>query len=165
MKTLHLVITNLCDRTCKHCCNKQYDVPNLAYVTDDDFKASNILCLTGGEPFVYSNPCNIARRYKKDYPHLEAVLVYTNAKELYDYLCEGGKIHDIDGLNISIKNLEDAEIFNTYLSNNETLSSLPMNRVYDFTSKAIVPDGFEPIERKWQKDFVPADNCIFKRGN
>ena len=119
MTTLHLVITNLCDRTCKHCCNKLYDTPNMAYATDEDFEKSDILCLTGGEPFVYANPCNLAKRYRADYPHLSTILVYTNAKELYEYLCDGGRLHDIDGLNISCKTTKDAEIFNTW--------QLPMN--------------------------------------
>lgn len=165
MTTLHLVITNLCDRTCKHCCNKLYDMPNMAYATDEDFEKSDILCLTGGEPFVYANPCNLAKRYRADYPHLSAILIYTNAKELYEYLCDGGRLHDIDGLNISCKTTKDAEIFNTYLRHDERIKALPQNRLYDFTKKAIANEHFEDINRTWQKEFKPAENSIFRRGN
>lgn len=165
MTTLHLTVTNLCDRTCKYCCNKQYDVPNLPYATAEDFKASDMLCLTGGEPFMYANPCNLARRYRTEYPHLTTIVVYTNAKELYQYLCDGYKLHDIDGLNISCKTVEDAEIFNNYLRCDERVNTLPMNRLYDFTGKAVADENFEYIHRTWQKEFIPAENCIFKRGN
>ena len=50
--TLHLVVTSLCDRNCYYCCNKEYDIHNLEYVTDDDLKKCDLLCLTGGEPFI-----------------------------------------------------------------------------------------------------------------
>lgn len=164
-KTLHLTVTNLCDRDCKYCCNKQYNVENLEYVTDKDFRNSNILCLTGGEPFTYSNPCNISKRYREKYPHLKMIVVYTNAYELYNYISWGGILHSIDGLNISCKTEYDATIFNERLRENLVIQSLPHNRVYDFTGKVIESKGFEIIHRTWQKNFIPAENCIFKRGN
>ena len=166
MLTLHLVVTSLCDRRCKYCCNNQYDVRNIPYVTDDDFEQCNMLCITGGEPFVYSNPCNLAKRYRKQFPNLKSVLVYTNAKELNDYLNGGGTIHDIDGLNISCKTKSDVKIFENSLSHHPQVIKLNMNRVYDFTGLLNdCPDGFGLIDREWQKVFQPAENCIFRRGN
>ena len=35
--TLHLLTTTLCDRHCKHCCNKQMDLNEVPYVTDEDY--------------------------------------------------------------------------------------------------------------------------------
>lgn len=163
--TLHLIVTNLCDRTCHYCCNKKYNTINTPYASENDFTISDGLCLTGGEPFVYANPCNLARRYRKDYPHLSYIVVYTNAKELYQYLCDGGKLHDIDGLNISCKTLEDVEIFNRYLVSDDRITSLNMNRLYDFTNKAVDSPHFLNIHRTWQADFVPAESCLFRRGN
>ncbi len=163
--TLHLVVTTLCDRHCKYCCNNKYDIQNLEYATDDDFRKADMLCLTGGEPFVYANPCNLAKRYRTTYPNLKSIVVYTNAKELLLYLRHGGKIHDIDGVNISVKDLDDVESLRT-LYFYDQIKQLPMNRIYDFTGR--VPSSFifgEMINREWQEDFVPAPDCMFKRGN
>ena len=166
MNTLHLVVTTICDRDCKYCCNNKYDIANLPYATDEDFQWADMLCLTGGEPFEYSNPCNLARHYREKYQNLKAVLVYTNAKELLDYLDQGGQIHDIDGVSISIKDKVDLACFEHNLSSNEELLKLNMNRVYDFTGKVdpIKYQNFNVILREWQKDFIPAKNCLFKRG-
>ena len=161
--TLHLVVTTLCDRHCKYCCNNKYDIQNLEYATDDDFRAADMLCLTGGEPFVYANPCNLAKRYRKTYPNLKSIVVYTNARELWHYLYyDGGKIHDIDGLNISCKNKSDVDYLKL-IFNNPDVINLPMNMVYDFTG--LVESGSKVIKREWQENFVPAPDCLFKRGN
>jgi organic radical activating enzyme len=64
MNTLHLVVTTLCDRNCAWCCNRQYDIKNLEYVTEADLRWAEMLCLTGGEPFEYANPC---RRFRCGY--------------------------------------------------------------------------------------------------
>lgn len=167
MNTLHLVVTTLCDRNCVYCCNNKYDIANLDYATDEDFKWADMLCLTGGEPFEYTNPCNLARYYREKYPNLKAILVYTNAQELWDYIRCGGQLYTIDGLNISIKDDADLDCFERHLTKDEEILELSMNRVYDFTCKVdpIKYKVFNVITRKWQKDFIPAENCRFKRGN
>ena len=164
MKTLHLTVTNLCDRACPHCCNKQYDIPNLQYVSDEDFRECDLLCLTGGEPFVYANPCNLARYYKNKYPHLRAVIVYTNAYELQQYILGGGIIHDIDGVSVSIKDSRDEAAFE-FLRKYPFVAKLPMNRVYSFLHTPIDDKNYEYIDRVRQENFVPAENCLFRRGN
>ena len=32
---IHLMVTSLCDRNCPYCCNKQYDLNDIPYVTDE----------------------------------------------------------------------------------------------------------------------------------
>ena len=163
--TLHLVVTTLCIRNCKYCCNNNYNLQNLEYASDDDFINADMLCLTGGEPFLYANPCNLAKRYRRTYPNLKFITVYSNAVELRAYLSQGGTIHDIDGINISVKNLDDVEALKV-LYYTPQIRLLPMNRIYDFTGK--VPESFsfgEVINREWQENFVPAPDCVFKRGN
>ena len=163
--TLHLVVTTLCIRNCKYCCNNNYDLQNLEYASDDDFINADMLCLTGGEPFLYANPCNLAKRYRRTYPNLKSIVVYTNAKELLYYLNHGGKIHDIDGVNISVKDLDDIESLKV-LYFTDQIRQLPMNLIYDFTGK--IPSNFvfgKMIKREWQENFVPAPDCVFKRGN
>ena len=163
--TLHLVVTSLCIRNCKYCCNNNYNLQTLEYASEDDFINADMLCLTGGEPFLYSNPCNLAKRYRRTYPNLKFITVYSSAVELLSYLSQGGTIHDIDGINISVKNLDDVEALKV-LYYTPQISLLPMNRIYDFTGKVRESFSFgEVIKREWQKDFVPAPDCLFKRGN
>ena len=54
---IHLLTTTLCNRDCKYCCNKQYDMNEILYVTDSELREAHTLCLTGGEPFLYTDPC------------------------------------------------------------------------------------------------------------
>jgi len=174
--TLHLVVTSLCDRYCYYCCNKEYDIHNLEYVTDEDFKKCDLLCLTGGEPFTYANPNNLARRYKQDYPNIKNVIVYTNAFDLMKHLDTCNFSHAfryINGLSVSVKDTFDAEAFRSFIYYKQFTtwwnSELKLNRLYDFTGyidkSEAANAGFEYIKREWQKEFVPAPNCIFRRGN
>lgn len=161
-KVIHLIVTPLCDRDCKYCCNKQYDMNDIPYVTDEELKDAEILCLTGGEPFKYSYPSNIAHYYKKKYPNIKKVYVYTNALELYN----DGNMYTlkyIDGVNVSIKKEADRKAFNKMV-NYEKLNLLNNNRVYIFDN--LIPDkflNFTPIYREWQQEFEPADDSIFRR--
>ena len=66
-KTIHLMVTSLCERDCRFCCNKQYSISDIPFVTDGELKNAEVLCLTGGEPFTFTNPCEIARYYKENY--------------------------------------------------------------------------------------------------
>ena len=168
MKTLHLVVTPLCNRHCPYCCNKKYDIQNLPVAHDEDFKWAEMLCLTGGEPFEYSNPCNIGLYFKLKYPHLK-IVAYSNAYELFKYLKRTRDLCGLDGINISCKTQEDVDIFNEKLSRCRSLTYLPMNRVYDFVG-TISPyyckpfvDNFDYIKREWQEDFKPAPDSRFMR--
>lgn len=171
MNTLHLVVTSLCDRKCQWCCNKQYDIKNLQYATDEDFRWAEMLCLTGGEPFEYANPCQIARHYNNTYKNIKYIVVYSNAYELSEYLFDNGPLFNIHGINVSVKNDDDLSRLRVVIPH---IYSLPMNRIYDFTGRAEEellamgcekPFPFELINREWQKNFVPAENCRFRRGN
>jgi molybdenum cofactor biosynthesis enzyme MoaA len=161
---IHLMVTSLCDRNCKYCCNKQYDLNSIPYVTDEELREAHTLCLTGGEPFIYSNPCTIAAYYKKKYKNIKNVFVYTNAYELANWL-NNFSLHDIDGLNISIKNKMDAKAFEFCLKNNPSIVSLGSNRLYVFDNLYPIEQmkSFEVFAREWQPDFNPATDSIFRR--
>lgn len=169
MKTLHLVVTTLCNRDCKFCCNNQYDIANLEYATDEDFKWCEMLCLTGGEPFTYANPVNLAARYKALYPNIKSVIVYANAVELGNYILGDTRnlFDNIDGINVSIKNAADLDVFNHVIMCTPSFLKKEKNRVYDFldTSEIKQSQYYSIIKRKWQENFVPAEECRFKRGN
>lgn len=165
-KVIHLMVTSLCDRNCPHCCNKQYDLNDIPYVTDEELKQCEILCITGGEPFAYSRPAEIARRYKYYYPNIKKVYVYTNAIELYVHCLTipHSSLEGIDGLNVSIKNAMDKAVFDGIVRDDKVLS-MDSNRLYIFDDK-LMPnhtDGFKVIKREWQEDFKPADDSIFRK--
>ena len=173
--TTHLVVTLLCDRKCPLCCNRQWDMINLPYITDEELKQTEMLCITGGEPFEYSDPVAIATYYRKKYPNIKYCTVYTNVYELNDNMI---KINEyeidgiLDGLNISVKDQRDVYALEDLLKHYDL--NLPMNRLYVFpnvwdeTMEVLENWGnrgnFEIIRREWQENFVPAPNCIFRRG-
>ncbi len=171
---IHLLVTPLCDRNCAYCCNKQYDLKDIPIVTDEELREAHTLLLTGGEPFKYSNPPVIAHYYKKHYPNIQKIYAYTNANELLNYLDYAyydDFIYDyeenrpnIDGVSVSIKNEVDKEAFDELITRS-TINKLSSNRLYVFDKK-LIPDNlgnFTLIHRKWQKDFEPASDSIFRR--
>lgn len=170
-KVIHILVTSLCDRNCPHCCNKQYDLNDIPYVTDEELKEAETICITGGEPFKYSNPDKIARYYKQRYPNIKNVYVYTNVKELYSYVndCFSGHMdpfRNIDGLSVSIKNIGDYLTFQSFYTYEISYIFENMsNRLYYFEDglKPATYDYFELIKRDWQEKFKPAPDSIFRK--
>lgn len=160
---IHLLVTPLCDRNCKHCCNKQYDLNDTPIITDDELKNAHTLLLTGGEPFAYTNPSAIAKYYKSKYPNIKNVYVYGNAFELGIYLINRHSLDGIDGVSVSIKNTKDKDYF-CIICDNKHITKLASNRLYvfgDLTPKHL--GNFQLIRREWQEKFVPANDSIFRR--
>lgn len=162
--TAHIMVTSLCDRDCRWCCNKQYDLNSIPYITEDELSRMKHIYLTGGEPFLYSNPNAIARKLKLRHPNIKQVIVYSNAFELHEYLSLGGMTTFIDGVTISIKNDLDRSSFDNCTAYRR-LMSLPKNRLYVFPGYEEIdcPTSIQKIPRTWQEEFVPAPNCIFRR--
>lgn len=164
---IHLMVTTLCSRNCKFCCNKQYDIDCVPTVKQYELGQCHTICITGGEPFQFSNPCEIARLLKAKHPNILNAYVYTNAIELLAYLSNGGKIYSIDGLSVSVKNRFDAYALNDIIANYSDAISLPSNRLFVFNNMKLRNDSveelFEIIPRKWQSHFEPAEDSIFRR--
>jgi molybdenum cofactor biosynthesis enzyme MoaA len=162
------MVTSLCDRVCPDCCNNQYDLNTIPYVTHEELQNAEEIYITGGEPFIYSNPCNIAKKYKNLYKNIKKIIVYTNAMELGSYLTNDGELSYIDGLTISIKSTLDVLTFNRYIRKNPIVRSLSKNVfIYvfpQFKDKIIYDNkNFTFKEREWQKDFKPNPNSIFRK--
>ena len=167
-KKIHIMVTSLCDRNCPYCCNKQYDLNDIAYVTQDELRKAEEIFITGGEPFLYAAPNKIAYRFKRLYPNIKHVYVYTNAFELSEYLMDGGNLGYIDGVTISIKTPHDKDIFEHYLYNNLDIKCLKSNRVYIFNN--LLDEEFIKntsnmtySHRTWQKEFTAAPDSIFRK--
>lgn len=167
-KIIHLMITDKCDRKCPHCCNNQYNLDDIPFITEEELFNCDKVFLTGGEPFAYADPYGIAKYLKKTYPNIKEVFVYTNAFELAKYLREGNRLNYIDGLTISIKNQKDEFEFQYNLRDRKDINSLKSNWVYIFpykgwTTVPISNTNFMIFMRDWQKEFVPAPDSIFRR--
>lgn len=164
-KVIHLLVTSLCNRDCKYCCNKQYDINDIPYVTDEELRECETLCLTGGEPFKYANPNEIALYYKNKYENIKNVYVYTGIEPLIDYLIHKNKTTSIDGINISIKNKMDAIVFDFFAMTDNSLEiENKKSRLYIYDDVIVInTKGYEVIHRTWQEDFVPADDSIFRK--
>lgn len=165
-RNIHIMITNLCDRNCAYCCNKQYDVNEIPVVTNEELEEAENIFLTGGEPFAYADPCMIASGLRDKYPNIKKVGVYTNAYELYEYLILREKpLWEIDTLTISIKDNRDKIAFNKYLVDFPSIVTRKSHRVYTFVGKEGIEQRswFDIYERTWQKDFVAAPDSIFRR--
>lgn len=162
-KIIHLLITSLCNRNCEFCCNKQYDLNKIPYVTDEELKNAETLLLTGGEPFLFSNPSTISKYYKSNYKNIKNVYVYTNALELFNYLNTNMISWRIDGVSVSIKTDVDLWAFGE-LVKHPYIKDLTSNRVYVFNN--LIPKelgNFKLIIREFQKDFRPATDSIFRK--
>ena len=162
-RVIHLMVTSLCVRGCKFCCNKQYNLNDIPYVNPFELKNCEILCLTGGEPFLFSNPCSLAEYFKDTYPNIKKVYVYTNAAELSYYLKKNKKVYGIDGVDVSIKVPIDKREFAEIIKN-ESIQNLTDNRLYVFDNNMPENVGnFEVFKREWQPIFIPADDSIFRK--
>ena len=163
--TAHIMVTSLCARNCPYCCNKQYDLNDVPYITNEELDQMKHIYITGGEPFSFSNPCAIAAVLQLRHANIESIVVYTNALELSMYLLSGGRINWIDGVTVSIKDEADEFAFTHNISRNPEILKLSSNRLYVFPGFEDVecPPQFTKMKREWQKNFVPAPNCIFRK--
>ena len=163
-KIIHLLTTTLCLRNCEHCCNKQYDLNQVPYVSEEELKNAEEILITGGEPIMFSNPNEIAYELKLRYPNINKVYLYANVFELTVSLESGAKLDKIDGLSVSIKTMRDYATFELLLKQIKPYENLKSNRVYVFND--LIPNSlgnFEVVERKWQENFVPDQNSIFRK--
>lgn len=168
-KVIHLMVTDVCKRNCKHCCNKQYSVDSIPVITEDELRHAETVLLTGGEPlwFLRHTVSDYAYMLKAKYPNIKRVYVYANAVELQRYLDNKGSIFYINGFSVSIKGYHDYLAFEDILMNHRNITDLSSNRLYildgsnyHFSNPFF---GFEVIKRQWQEDFKPASDSIFRR--
>ena len=168
VKRIHLMTTRLCSRNCPNCCNKLYGDDIVPFVTTEELSCCEELYLTGGEPFQFSQPAEIAKWFKTKYPNIKKVIVYSNALELKDYLEKAGRLDNIDGISLSIKDKRDVESFIEIVNLEKYMKPLKYNRVYVFNN--LLPEScntgsYVRINRTWQTldEYLPAPDSIFRR--
>lgn len=166
MKTLRLLITEKCNKSCEGCCNKQWDLNLLPVVTEEELYQYDEILITGGEPtadidalqkigLMFINRDIKAKKY-----------LYTNGFDPY-------MIYQLlkfvfDGITYTLHEQDDVtnfEIFCQFIQNmNLDKKSLRLNVFKD----VVLPD----IDlSKWtiKKDMIWIENCplpsneVFKR--
>lgn len=170
-RNIHLMVTSMCDRDCKYCCNKQYELNSIPYLTDDELSEADNIFITGGEPFKYANPVNIAwylRNRKRNLSGEDVnVYVYSNAVELRRYLYEYNNLGCIYGLTISIKTAEDyvafKEIVEWMTKARWMVKSIWVYYFDDILKPEVNNPQIKVIKREWQKEFVPDNKSIFRK--
>lgn len=138
-------------------------------ITEKELSEAENIFLTGGEPFEFSSPNNIARDLKFVYRNIKNVYVYTNAMELDHYLFHHNydttSLIHIDGLTISVKSKGDKAAFEVSLRKREAVTNLKSNKLYVFPGfeDIKINEHFEKHLRVWQEDFKPSPDSIFRR--
>lgn len=172
---LHLMVNNICNNNCPLCCNKQYDVEKIQIVSIEELKQTETICITGGEPFLSPNLTNFVFNLITQYKNIKNLYIYTSGECIQradlSTLVLWQTNYDINiGLSLGPKSSRDRENLKSYLIC-EKILELKSNRFYCFTDlDREVANTFyknnnnmQIIDRKWQRDFKPAQNSIFRR--
>lgn len=177
---LHLMVNNTCTNDCPLCCNKQYDVDDVPIVSVKELREAETICLTGGAPmFDLEALALFTSRLERHYPNIKTVYIYANGAELFSvYNIDIVRIRRVFenfpcntkvryGLTLSPKCKNDWKAIREF---SRLMQYWQSNRIYCFSDKEeteatqIFPDGnVEIVRRKWQRDFKPAPNTIFRR--
>lgn len=172
---LHLMVNKECTNDCPLCCNKQYDINKIPVVTVEELKQTETICITGGEPLLSKNLINFLESLFKSYVNIKKCIIYTSGGLLstiyLKHFLEIQREYTIEiGLSIGPKSWKDrANLIASSEIIKRNLSELSTNRLYCFTkadikiSEYYKDSNIDIIDRKWQKDFTPAPNTIFRR--
>lgn len=175
-KIVHLYIINECGKKCPMCCNKFYDMDKVPTVTADELKSADTVCLTGGDPFLYSNLQTFIDRLRKQYPNIKNLYAYTSGGALYHYLnLNWAYFSKLDGVSIAPKDVDDWMALKNILQNyryNICISAMKSNRLMVFDNqrtnfekfrKDIELSMFTILGRKWDEKFNVPENEIFRK--
>lgn len=172
---LHLMVNNICNNNCPLCCNKQYDVEKIQVVSVEELKQTKTICITGGEPFLSPNLTNFIFNLIFQYNNIKNLYIYTSGESIkradLSTLVLWQTNYNVDmGLSLGPKSKRDRDNLRSYLIY-EKLLELKSNRFYCFNDlDREVANTFyknnnnmQIIDRKWQENFKPAEDTIFRR--
>lgn len=162
MKQLRLLVTDICNRSCEGCCNKQWDLKALPIY---DFKEKfDIVCLTGGEPLLYPSKCLTSTKTIKTLDKDTSVFIYSA-------MIKNPEVHlsllnYIDGLTLTLHEPEDVTDF---IILNNSFKNLKNKSLRLNVFKGINLDGIDLSLWKvkdnieWIKDCPLPNEEVFKR--
>lgn len=112
MKKLRLLITKECDKHCRGCCNKQWDLDKLPVCKS--YKGYDEIMITGGEPLL--DPLLVERVIENisSTNHKAKIILYTGNPFLL--ACFAVSIPEISlyGITLTLHNNLDAKIFRMF---------------------------------------------------
>jgi len=85
MKSCRLIFTEICNRNCLGCCNKQFDMSEFESWKWKDVSQFNQVMVTGGEPMLFPHEVlAFGRRYREldQYPGTQLILYTAFVKDL-----------------------------------------------------------------------------------
>lgn len=150
---LRLLLTEKCNRRCRGCCNKNYDLKALPIC--NNFAEYEEIMLTGGEPML--NPPLIALAIHKIRKQSSAP-IYLYTADCSDITILLNILGIIDGITLTLhtpKDVKPFKIYNALVSEGSALSkSLRLN-----VFKGVSLKGIDLSKWKVKKDKVWIKNC------
>jgi hypothetical protein len=109
-RTLRLIYTATCNRSCPGCCNKDFDLPNLPRPTHFNYDE---IFITGGEPMLF---------YEEIVGFIKAIRLVSEAKiYVYTAFCSDASmlielLDIVDGITLTLHNTWDWGMFTQFES-------------------------------------------------
>ena len=135
INTAHIIVTEKCGNTCPLCCNNNYVLAEIPYITKEELEETKAICLTGGEPFLCKDIDKYIKTLRK---YVGKLYVYASGYELLHYI-EINSISNrldvlkqIDGFSISPKTIRDWNALNGLLKYYGSWLHGKENRLYAF---------------------------------
>lgn len=150
MKKLRLLFTELCNRNCKGCCNKDWDLYLLPKVTHWNYDE---ILITGGEPFLFGERLIF---------FLKALRIATNAK-IYIYTAKVDEAHIVaealkycDGITLTLHKESDSFHY-------DVLRSYFLQRNVELSNKSLRLNVFKGINYTKDTNWKIRDNIVWKK--
>lgn len=160
---LRLLLLEECNRRCKGCCNKDWDLPNLPKV--ETFSGYKTIMLTGGEPMLVPERIKYTTAGIRCQNPTAKVVVYTAKTDDSDALID--VLRHVDGLTVTLHVQKDVGHFRAFDAARKraglTNKSLRLN-VFANVELGTVPEGWDVKQGiKWIKDCPLPTNEEFRR--
>lgn len=162
MKKLRLLITKECDKHCRGCCNKQWDLDKLPVCKS--YKGYDEIMITGGEPLL--DPLLVERVIENisSTNHKAKIILYTGNPFLL--ACFAVSIPEISlyGITLTLHNNLDAKIFRMFEDKIEIEgASLRLNVFKGVKIPTLYNPGNVKDNITWIKNCPLPKNEIFMR--
>ncbi len=104
---LRLLLFEECNRKCKGCCNKDWDLKALSKI--NSFRGFDEILLTGGEPMLYPQlVIDTIKRIRKENSTTKIYMYTAHSRNLIKNL---NILYNLDGIVITLHNQQDVEPF------------------------------------------------------
>ena len=183
MNTLHLFVTEKCTGQCPLCCNRMHPAKDITFVTRADIESADLVCITGGEPFLFRSVINLAVSLKKEFG--KKVVGYTSGGALFDRILDSdgaiviSLLLGFDGFTVAPKRRSDEAPIASTIENMKFVTDMLVRggmsfrfyrglalekedqKFWDLVSGW--PPTKEVIDRRWRKDDWTTEGSAYRR--